>query len=123
MQLFAGMIQQPALSAENLAADVPIVLAERRERAGPDLRVALALHELLYSGQRLAGRAPIGTVETLEAATPEAVRDTLERLQANGAARYPFLSLALVPARDVTCPPALRSNESARELARFAPRH
>lgn len=75
VQLFAGMIQQPALSAENLAADVPIVLAERRERAGPDLRVALALHELLYSGQRLAGRAPIGTVETLEAATPEAVRD------------------------------------------------
>lgn len=74
MRLFSGMIEAPTLSAENLAADVPIVLSERRERAGPDLRIALALNELLYTGQRLAQRAPIGTVETLQAATPEAVQ-------------------------------------------------
>lgn len=74
MMLFAGMIQEPALSAENLAADVPIVLAERRERLGPDMRIAVATRELFYTGQRLAQRAPIGTVEALQGATPEAVR-------------------------------------------------
>jgi zinc protease len=74
MRLFAGMIQEPALSAENLAADVPIVLAERRERSGPDMRIAMATRELLYAGQRLAERPTIGTVETLQQATPEAVR-------------------------------------------------
>ncbi|MFC3100799.1 M16 family metallopeptidase [Altererythrobacter lauratis] len=74
MMLFAGMIQEPTLSAENLAADVPIVLAERRERLGADMRIAVATRELFYTGQRLAQRAPIGTVEALQGATPEAVR-------------------------------------------------
>jgi len=73
-RLFAGMIQEPALSAENLAADLPIVLAERRERLGPDLRIAMATRELFFIGQRLADRAPIGTVEALQAATPASVR-------------------------------------------------
>ncbi len=74
MMLFAGMIQEPALSAANLAVDVPIVLAERRERLGPGMRIAEATRQVLYAGQRLAERAPIGTVETLQAATPDAVR-------------------------------------------------
>ena len=74
MMLFAGMIQEPALSADNLAADVPIVLAERRERLGADMRIAVATRELFYTGQRLAQRAPIGTVEALQGATPDAVR-------------------------------------------------
>jgi sigma-B regulation protein RsbU (phosphoserine phosphatase) len=34
------------------------------------------------------------------------VRDTLERQQASAAARYPFLSIALVPARELACPQA-----------------
>lgn len=70
----AGMIREPALSTENLAADLPIVLAERRERQGPDQRIANQTQEVLYAGQRLADRSPIGTVEALEAATPAAVR-------------------------------------------------
>ncbi len=70
----AGMIREPALSAENLAADLPIVLAERRERDGADTRIAMATQEVLYAGQRLATRSPIGTVEALEAATPASVR-------------------------------------------------
>lgn len=74
MMLFAGMIQEPALSAQNLAADVPIVLAERRERLGADMRIAMATRELFYKGQRLAERAPMGTVEALQGATPEAVQ-------------------------------------------------
>ena len=36
IKLLSGMIREPALSEANLAAEVPIVLAERRERNGPD---------------------------------------------------------------------------------------
>ncbi len=71
---FAGMIREPALSADNLAADVPIVLSERREQAGPDRRIAEVTRQTLFAGQRLANRSPIGTVATLEGATAQAVR-------------------------------------------------
>jgi zinc protease len=74
VRLFAGMIQEPALSAANLAADVPIVLAERRDQAGSGRRIAEATRGLFFAGQRLATRGPIGTVETLQNATPEAVQ-------------------------------------------------
>ncbi len=71
---FAGMIREPALSAENLAADVPIVLAEKRERAGPGERIANAMRETLFAGQPYASRIPIGTVETLQGATAQSVQ-------------------------------------------------
>ncbi|MXP42612.1 insulinase family protein [Altererythrobacter soli] len=74
MKLLSGMIREPALSEANLKAEVPIVLAERRERTGADMRVATATRETLFAGQLLADRAPIGTVETLQGATPKAVR-------------------------------------------------
>jgi zinc protease len=74
IRLFSGMIREPALSAANLAADVPIVLAERRERNGPELRIVEATNEVFSAGQRLAERFPIGKVETLQAATPQAVQ-------------------------------------------------
>jgi zinc protease len=74
VKLLSGMIREPALSEANLKAEVPIVLAERRERTGADMRVATATRETLFAGQLLAERAPIGTVETLQGATPEAVR-------------------------------------------------
>lgn len=74
VRLFMGMVTRPALSADNLAADVPIVLSERRERAGPARRVQEATTATLFAGQRLANRSPIGTVETLEGATAEAVQ-------------------------------------------------
>jgi len=71
---FAGMVISPTLSEANLAQDVPIVLSERREQAGPQRRVAEATTATFFSGQRLAERSPIGTVETLEGATAEAVQ-------------------------------------------------
>jgi zinc protease len=74
MKLLSGMIEAPALSEANLKAEVPIVLAERRERTGADERVARASRETLFAGQLLADRPPIGTVETLQAATPQTVR-------------------------------------------------
>lgn len=71
---FAGMVREPALSAANLAADVPIVLAERRDNAGPGRRIQDATRQVFFAGQRLAVRNPIGTIETLEGATPASVR-------------------------------------------------
>mgnify|MGYP001057668450 CR=1 FL=1 len=71
---FAGMVISPTLSAANLAQDVPIVLSERREQAGPQRRVAEATTATFFAGQRLAERSPIGTVETLQGATAEAVQ-------------------------------------------------
>ncbi|MDE1467922.1 M16 family metallopeptidase [Aurantiacibacter sp. D1-12] len=71
---FAGMVIAPILSEENLAQDVPIVLSERREQAGPQRRVAERTTATLFAGQRLAERSPIGTVETLEGATAAAVQ-------------------------------------------------
>jgi sigma-B regulation protein RsbU (phosphoserine phosphatase) len=46
-------------------------------------------------------------LDVQRAGSAEAVRDTLERQQASAAARYPFLSIALVPARGLACPQAL----------------
>ncbi len=71
---FAGMVISPILSEENLAQDVPIVLSERREQAGPQRRVAERTTQTFFAGQRLAERSPIGTVETLEGATADAVQ-------------------------------------------------
>ncbi|MFB0610952.1 M16 family metallopeptidase [Aurantiacibacter poecillastricola] len=79
IRLFTGMVTQPTLSSENVATDVPIVLSERRERAGPARRVQEATTETLFAGQRLANRSPIGTVETLQGATAEAVQDFHQR--------------------------------------------
>lgn len=76
---FAGMVISPRLSAENLAADVPIVLSERREQAGPQRRVAEETTGTFFAGQRLAERSPIGTVETLQGATARAVQTFHQR--------------------------------------------
>ncbi len=79
VRLFTGMVTQPILSEQNVQTDVPIVLAERRERAGPARRVQEATTATFFHGQRLANRSPIGTVETLEGATADAVQAFHER--------------------------------------------
>lgn len=73
-KLMSGMVTAPTLSASNLKSDLPIVLAEMRERGGASKRVQDAMQKVLYAGQPLANREPIGTVETLTGATPESVR-------------------------------------------------
>jgi zinc protease len=74
VRLFAGMIREPTLSSDNVRTEVPIVLAERRERLGPDQRIADATRQLFFADQLLANRNPIGTVETLQGATQDNVR-------------------------------------------------
>ncbi len=73
-KLLSGMMREPVLSRENLAAEVPIVLAEKRERGGPANRVAEKTRETVFAGQRLATRLPIGTEATLTGATAEAMQ-------------------------------------------------
>jgi phosphoserine phosphatase RsbU/P len=53
-------------------------------------------------------------LDVQRATSAEAVRDTLERQQATASARYPFLSIALVPVRAVTCPPGLLAANAGR---------
>ncbi|MGB3469751.1 MAG: insulinase family protein [Erythrobacter sp.] len=65
----SGMIREPVLNDANVSAELPIVLAEKRERGGASERVNQFTRRTLFSGQRLATRNPIGTVETLEAAS------------------------------------------------------
>jgi zinc protease len=73
-KLLSGMITAPALSASNIRSDLPIVLSEMRDNGGAGKRVQEAIQQTFYQGQPLASRNPIGTTETLQAATPESVR-------------------------------------------------
>ncbi|MEX0341124.1 MAG: M16 family metallopeptidase [Erythrobacter sp.] len=79
MKLLSGMVRSPVLSDANVAAEVPIVLAEKRERAGPSERAGNASRAVLFAGQRLATRTPIGTEETLSAATGASVSGFYKR--------------------------------------------
>ncbi|NNC58594.1 MAG: insulinase family protein, partial [Erythrobacter sp.] len=74
-RLLSGMVRDPVLTPANVAAEVPIVLAERRENGGARRRVSDARRETFFAGQRLAERSTIGTEETLKAATAEALKD------------------------------------------------
>ena len=71
LKILSGMASAPGLSIPAVNAERPVVLAELRERAGPQSIVQNATRELFFSGQRLANRAPIGIPETLSAATPQ----------------------------------------------------
>ena len=78
-KLLSGMVTAPTLSASNLKSDLPIVLAEMRERGGAAKRVQKAMQQVFYAGQPLADREPIGTVESLTSATPQSVRAFYQR--------------------------------------------
>ncbi len=74
LKIFSGMMAEPTITALNLASERPAVLAEQREAPGPQVRFGDAIRALFFAGQPLADRSPIGTIKTLEAATPEAVQ-------------------------------------------------
>jgi len=73
-RLLSGMMIAPTLSEANVRTDVPIVMAEKRERGGTAERVGDATQATLFAGQKLAVRPVIGTSETLNAATAASVR-------------------------------------------------
>lgn len=75
----SGMVQGPVLSDENVAAELPIVLAEKRERGGAAMRVSDLTRQTFFAGQRLSERNPIGTDKTLMAATGGSVQAFYDR--------------------------------------------
>jgi zinc protease len=74
LKIFAGMMSEPGINDQGLAAERPAVLAEQREAPGPQVRLSDARNKLFFAGQPLADRSPIGNVKTLEAATPASVK-------------------------------------------------
>ncbi len=78
-KLLSGMIREPVLSEENVSAERPIVLAEKRERGGAAERIADLTRRTFFAGQRLATRNPIGTIETLEGANAPQIQDFYNR--------------------------------------------
>ncbi len=79
MKILSGMVREPVLSDANVQAEVPIVLAEKRERGGPAQRAGDTTRETLFAGQRLATRTPIGTEGSLAAATGASVSGFYDR--------------------------------------------
>lgn len=73
-RLLSGMITAPIFTPLGVRTEVPIVLAEKRERDGPQRRVLDDTFGLFFTGQPLAARSPIGTEQTLTAATAESVK-------------------------------------------------
>lgn len=73
LKIFAGMMAEPTISQANLDGERPAVLAEQREAPGAQVRYGDALRQTFFAGQPLADRSPIGTIKTLEAATPASV--------------------------------------------------
>ena len=78
-KLLSGMMTAPALSEANVRTEVPIVLAEKRERGGAVERMQEATRETFFAGQLLASRSPIGTVASLEGTTAASVRGFYSR--------------------------------------------
>lgn len=78
-KLLSGMVRAPVLNDGNVGAERPIVLAEKRERGGAGLRMADLTRQTFFSGQRLSSRNPIGTDETLKAASGKAVKAFYDR--------------------------------------------
>jgi zinc protease len=78
-KLLSGMIREPVLNDVNVAAERPIVLAEKREKGGAGQRMADLTRRTFFAGQRLATRNPIGTDATLNAASGKAVKAFYDR--------------------------------------------
>ena len=73
-KLLSGMIAAPIFTDHGVATELPIVLAEMRERGGAAQRVSEATRALYFTGQPLADRSPIGREDTLRAATAASIK-------------------------------------------------
>lgn len=74
LKLISGMVTAPSLSEANVRTDVPIVLAEKRERGGTAERVFEQTQKTLFAGQKLGSRPVIGTEAALTGASQASVR-------------------------------------------------
>ncbi|URW75151.1 insulinase family protein [Sphingomonas donggukensis] len=73
LKILEGMMSGPGLTQAALNAERPVVMAEAREQPGPQVRLGDLTRATLFAGQPLSNRSPIGTPETLSAATAASV--------------------------------------------------
>jgi zinc protease len=74
LKILSGMAAKPVISETSLNEERPVVLSEQREQPGAQVRYGDAINALMFAGQPLADRSPIGNIKTLEAATPAMVQ-------------------------------------------------
>ncbi len=74
VKILSGMMGAPSITQAEVDAERRTVLAELREGDGPDSRVGDATRALFFSGQLLGTRPTIGTIASLNAATPATLR-------------------------------------------------
>ncbi|MDX3899507.1 MAG: insulinase family protein [Sphingobium sp.] len=73
MKILSGMMTEPNIIDDAVAAERAVVLAEMRESYSPQLRISDASRMHFFAGQPLADHNPIGTVKTLTGATAAAM--------------------------------------------------
>ena len=71
LKILSGMMSDPNIVDGAVNAERAVVLAEKRESDGPQMRISEGSRLHFFSGQPLADRAPIGTVAALTAATAD----------------------------------------------------
>ncbi|MDB5695813.1 MAG: peptidase [Sphingomonas bacterium] len=74
LKILSGMMAAPVLDDKTISAERPVVLSEQREQPGPQVRFSDLRNGVFFAGQPLAERSPIGSIKTLEGATPASVR-------------------------------------------------
>ena len=74
MMILADMMAAPNITDAMLNLERPVVLAEQRERLGPQARVSDAQRQLMFAGQLFGERPVIGTTATLNGATAASVK-------------------------------------------------
>lgn len=73
IKILSGMVQEPTLDQATIDTEKLVVMAEQRDSAGPQQRLADATRQHVFAGQRVAERSPIGTPQTLGAATAQSI--------------------------------------------------
>lgn len=73
IKILSGMVQAPTLDQATIDTEKSVVMAEQRDTAGPQQRLGDASREHTFAGQRVAVRSPIGTPQTLGAATAQSI--------------------------------------------------
>ncbi|MFM2100528.1 MAG: hypothetical protein RLZZ366_2067 [Pseudomonadota bacterium] len=74
VKILSGMMAAPSMSTNEVDTERRTVLAEARESNGPQVKVGDASRKLFFAGQLIGVRSPIGTTETLNAATAATMR-------------------------------------------------
>lgn len=79
IKVLSGMMSAPVIGATQVDAERRTVLAEMREGAGPGQRVGDATRETFFTGQPLGKQSPIGTMASLQTATPQGLQGFHDR--------------------------------------------